>query len=353
MNRRLSRPTYRSAHGLSLVELMVAVTIGLLLLAGLTSLVMNTSRSFGELTKTSRQLESGRYALQLLKEEVEHAGFFGELATLDPPPSLPDPCDITPATLSSSILVPIQGYDAPTGTVLSCLTDANHLDGTDILVLRRAATAPTPPASLDANDVYIQTTNAQAVIDTGANATSFTLMKKDAATPADIRKLRADIYFISPCNTPSSGSTCDANADGGRPIPTLKRLSLVSTGSGPALVTQPLAEGIEELQVEYGIDRENAAASVQFNGIPNESTSGAGDAYVTAPGTLNDWVNVVAIRLYLLARHPEPTDGYTDTKSYDLGLGGTTAAPNDSYKRRLFTILVRAVNPSSRKEQPS
>ncbi len=354
MNARRIHVDQSLSRGLSLVELMVAMTVGLLLLGGLTSIVLDSSRSFGELTKTSRQLENGRFAVQLLKDEIEHAGFYGEYANLTPPSAFPDPCENADlSALAEGLLLPVQGYDAPTGTILSCLADANHIDGTDVLVLRRAATEATALASLDPNEMYIQTTsNADPVLDTGANAVSFTLTRKDAVTPADVRKLRVDIYFISPCNVPSGGTSCDVNADGGNPVPTLKRLSLLSTASGPEWVFEPLAEGIEDLQIEYGIDRENIAASVQFNGIPNESAPGAGDSYVAAPATLDEWANVVALRIYLLARNADPTTGYEDVKVYNLGLAGSRGPFNDQFKRRVFTRVIRAVNPSSRRETP-
>ena len=51
---------------------------------------------------------------------------------------------LAPGALKDAIPLPIQGYDAP-ATVPSplsgCLSDANHVPGTDILVIRRADTA--------------------------------------------------------------------------------------------------------------------------------------------------------------------------------------------------------------------
>ena len=58
----------RRQHGLSLVELMVSIVIGLLLLAGISSLIAAQSGARGELEKSARQIENGRYALTLLQE---------------------------------------------------------------------------------------------------------------------------------------------------------------------------------------------------------------------------------------------------------------------------------------------
>lgn len=333
-------PTEHQA-GFSLIELMVAMTIGLLLMIGLVSVVINTNQSYGELNKASLRLENGRYAMQVLGEDIRHAGFYGEYYNLGSPPgALPDPCDTTLASMQLALPLSIQGYDAPASSPLSCLASANHLSGTDILVVRRAATAVTPLADLKSSRVYVQTRNDTLVIDDGNNASSFNLTKKDGVTLADIRQYHVDIYFISPCSVPA-GSACSASDDGGNPIPTLKRLELTANG----MTTEPLVEGIEDLQIEYGIDRSS-------DGAPNESSSGAGDAYVTNPANITEWSNVAALRLFLLARNLYQSTGHNDVKSYNLGQAGTKGPFNDAYKRHVFSTAVRVVNPSSRRETP-
>lgn len=60
-------------------------------------------------------------------------------------------------------------------------------------------------------------------------------------------------------------------------------------------------------------------------------------------------MNVVAIKVYVLARNDSITPGYTDTKTYTLG--STTLGPfNYGYKRHLLTRTIRLANPSSRRE---
>ncbi len=353
-----TRGPARRHSGFSLVELMVAVTIGLLLMAGLVSLVVNTNRSYGELTKASRQLENGRYAIQLLEADIQHAGFYGEFHQLaSPPAALPSPCATALADLRTALPLPVQGYNgAATSPIPACVSNANYQPGTDILVIRRAATVAAsalPPAastlaSLKPGEVYLQTRGDTFVLNVAAHppasTTSFNLKRKDGITLADIRKYHVAIYFISPCSVPS-GSDCDGSADGGNPIPTLKRLDLTTNSTGTALEmkTTPLVEGIENLQAEYGIDRDG-------DGAPNETNVGDNDAYVQNPGTnTTTWSNVVSIRLFLLARNIEPTPGYTDTKTYNLGLAGSST-PGGAYKRHVFSAVVRLINPSSRRE---
>lgn len=341
-------------QGFSLVELMISVTIGLLLVAAMGTLVANNSAHRQEVEQASRQIENGRYAVQVIGEDLHHAGFFGEynpLTDIDPltfapplPTALPDPCNTTPATLDDAMPLAIQGYDAP-GTLpaalAACLDAANWVAGTDILLVRRAATTTTALASLTTGRVYLQSRPAGYVLNDGsAGAAAFTLTKKDGTTLADIRQYTVHIYFLSPCSVPSGSANCSAAADGGKPIPTLKRLELTDNGAGGrTMKVVPMVEGIEALEIDYGIDTSPAPST------------GTPDTYRTIPASLAEWGNVVAARIQLVARNNEASPGFTDAKTYDMGLAGTYTPTELTFKRHAYTQLVRLVNPSSRREQ--
>lgn len=364
------QPLTRHARcrGVTLIEIMIALTIGLILLAGLVTLLSNVSTARSEIDKSSRQIENGRYAIDLLSDDVRHAGYDGEYNSLpNAPAALPNPCSTgTTATslsdLKASVALPIQGYDSPTSAPLTCLP-ADYVPGTDVLVVRRARTVaeavssdPTVDitGSLVANRVYIQSNSSAApIIDVGANAGdsatgAFKLLQRDlTATPppaaetirATIRRYLVHIYYISACDR------CTGTAD---TIRTLKRLEL---GDG-TMTTVPLVEGIENMQIEYGIDSIPTAVNANTGYIGD----GAPDSYVAAPAA-SDWRNVMAVRMYLLARNTEPSAGYTDTKTYCLQASCTvstdyTAPVVTNIKHHVFTAMVRAVNPSSRREIP-
>ncbi|MNC87663.1 hypothetical protein D3C83_34050 [compost metagenome] len=72
------------------------------------------------------------------------------------------------------------------------------------------------------------------------------------------------------------------------------------------------------------------------------------DDYVTAP---TDWREVIAAKVYLLARNTVATRGFKDDKTYLLG---TTTAParNDEFKRHVYAAAVRLTNPAGRREIP-
>jgi type IV pilus assembly protein PilW len=105
---------------------------------------------------------------------------------------------------------------------------------------------------------------------------------------------------------------------------------------GAALQETALAEGIEELQFEYGFDTNG-------DGIPDEFRIALNGVAGTPQ---NDWSNVMAVRIWVLSRSTEPTRGYTDAKTYDLGAHGTRGPYADQFKRRVYTTLVRLNNPA-------
>lgn len=71
----------RTLRGFTLVELMVAVTIGLLIVAALLALYLNITRTNTEMAKANSLIENGRFAIQLIQNDLIHAGFWGGACT--------------------------------------------------------------------------------------------------------------------------------------------------------------------------------------------------------------------------------------------------------------------------------
>jgi type IV pilus assembly protein PilW len=330
--------------GFSLVELMVSMTIGLMLLATLLVVFANASSARGELERSSRQIENGRYAVELLSDDLRVAGYYGEVnvAALATPAALPDPCSTVPAEWAAAMPVHIQGYDGGAGAP-ACIP-ADIKANTDILVVRRVKTCVAGVAGCEpaiAGKPYVQAslcnteTTPYAVGPLGT--TAFPLKRKDCTTLAALREYLVNIYFIS------------ANNRAGQNIPTLMRLEL--TGSTIAQV--PLVEGIEEMNVEYGIDNDGDGQPDAYTADPTTYTY-AGCTVCTA---VNNWSNVVTVQLHVLARSPEPSPGYIDTKSYSLGPDAagnaiTVGPKKDGYRRHVYTAMVRIVNPAGRRDRP-
>ncbi len=62
-------------HGLTLVELLVAMTVGLLLTAGVLTVFVNSSQTYRVQDNLSHLQENGRFALILLGNALRMAGY--------------------------------------------------------------------------------------------------------------------------------------------------------------------------------------------------------------------------------------------------------------------------------------
>src|ERR1700751_5162579 len=152
------------ASGYTLVELMISITIGLMVLGALVPRFAGNSRERAEVERANEQTENGRYALQLLSEDLRDAGYLasfnpGTVAGPNPqlviPTALPNACATDVPTLNSAVSITVQGYDDGANAP-ACIPDLRP--GTDILVVRRASTGAAGTAGCDAQmggDVYL------------------------------------------------------------------------------------------------------------------------------------------------------------------------------------------------------
>ena len=353
----------RAMQGISMVELMIAMVLGLIVLAGLATLFANSSAARTEMERSSRQIENGRFAMEILADDLRMAGFYGELnvRSLTPTAVLQDPCSVVVADWAKAISIGIQGYNDAVGAP-SCV-GADVKVGTDILVIRRAATCEAGVAGCDAaldGLPYVQISKCSpenvglpptgtpykigirggTIVGQQSGAIvalpNFDLHVRNCTGTAGIRRYFVRIYYISNDN------------GNGVAIPTLKRLDF--NGSGFAVT--PLVEGIEELNIEYGIDIDGDGNPDDYNTDPTTFTK-AGCA-LCAP--YFNWANVVTARVSLLSRNLEPSIGYVGNKTFVIGRNadGTdlTKSPTDAYRRHAYSALVRVVNAAQRKEIP-
>jgi type IV pilus assembly protein PilW len=370
-------------RGFSLVELMVSVTIGLLILAAMVALFVNTSGSNREMARANSVIENGRLAIQLVESDIVHAGFwdshvpqFDDLTTVgipgDVPAAVPDPClpyttPWTAAYKNSLIGIAVQAYDAVSvcgGVIL------DQQPGTDILIVRHAETclpgAPIGAGNCEADDpakLYLQASRCSddAPILYVFGDSGFTLHKRNCTNIADKRKFVSSIYYIR-----------DYAVTAGDGIPTLMRSQFDLVAGVPAhQPAVPMIEGIEGFSVELGIDnfsKTDPPVEVDYTAeidwedpstrtTPINRGDGAPDgAFIrcttAVPCTVDQLINVTALKLYLLVKSREESPGYTDTKTYTLGGGATLGPFDDRFKRHLFVTTMRLPNVAGRRETP-
>lgn len=344
-----SRSRTGRERGFTLIELMIAVGLSLMILAGLVTVFVNNSNTRKEIERTTRQIENGRYGIELLSNNLTHAGFYAEFDLPQPPtmnpPAVVEACSTDAADIQAGLALPIQGYrSATSGTAgLSCLTDLK--DNTDVVVVRRTSTCVAGTAGCDPLTTgafyYFQASlcNPTEGNEELASGTATDWYRLDSTTAnlnrhrrtcllsgclcssaplADIRRYHTHIYFVANNSVGTDG------------VPTLKRAEL--TGSGFTIV--PLVEGIENLKLEYGIDTNG-------DGMP--------ETYTPTPATVANWRNVTAARVFVLARNTELSPGYTDSKTYTLDGATTVGSFGDGYRRHVFNTTVKLANVAGRR----
>ena len=305
--------------GFSLVEIMVAMTLSLTLAGAIVTVFVNNSYSFNQDENVGRMQDDARHALREIAFEISMAGHYADLHLPDivtPDAGLSVGVDCGPSGQVNWIYRTVEAGTGNTHS-LAAIDNASNADvvaahscfaaneiepGTDVVAIRRVVGQRTDVPT--ANSVYLRT-----------NGTVGLLYKAPfPATPSvNVATPRADwlyspsIYFIR--------SYADAPGDG---VPTLCRKVL--RGAGPSMVSECLATGIENLQVEYGIDTTE-------DGHPN--------IFMTAP-TLTQMQDVVTARIFLLARTSEIDTRYTNDKTYTVS-NAAAYTPNDSFHRRVVS----------------
>ena len=228
-------------NGLSLIELMVAITIGLIITAALGALFLGINRTNQEMAKANSQIENGRFAMQLLQADIVHAGFWGDFAPQfddmsfstapgDVPNAMPDPClsYATPWTadnITNFIGIPVQTYANVPPSGAGCVTDlsTNRKAKTDLLVVRHADTCVPGDVNCEADTtgkLYFQASQCEKEISSavkGASSSTITL-DEHSSTVNDFYKDRS-IRIISGLG---AGQTRLISADdGGTKVATL------------------------------------------------------------------------------------------------------------------------------------
>lgn len=306
--------------GLSLVELLVALVLGVVLTFGAMNLLLQSKRSYIEAEELARLQENGRFALRYLSHELVMAGYLASLVPgteVDSVEAGTACFDYLMDTLRPLEYVNDVTRDGESGSgdhdlPADCLVARKHLAGTDLLVIRRTAGSPALTGGdelvpVDADAIYLRT-------DSGGAAPRLQRGGADDGVDGELWEYVPEVLYLR-----------DYSVVSGDGIPALcrKRLGRSSNDMAPS---ECLVEGIENLQLEFGIDESGDELADRFDSAPDP-------AGLTA---------AVAIRIHLLVRSVRPLPGHVDARSFLLG-GTEVAAAGDGHFRRLMqtTILLR------------
>jgi Tfp pilus assembly protein PilW len=319
-----------ASRGLSLVELLISMLLGLILTSGIVSVYLGSKQNYFYEEQAARIQENGRYAMRLLQRELSMAGFFGGVLSMDAvmPASVGTDCSTTNWALDGHAPVELvndySGQSNPVSlnaTGFTCLDGAGIVPFTDILAIKRTASEASlrngvPIAGLTAStgeQWYLRL--AEEGDPKWQKLRPVDLLGSTiAGAPLTYWEASSKIFYIRRYS--DSGAADDR-------IPTLCMENL----AGNAVTSRCLVEGVENMQLEFGIDTDGDGVANQYKVAP---TGAEMDQAVTA-------------RIYLLLRSILQIAGYRDDRNYVLGQKAV-AARYDGFLRRVFSTTVRLRN---------
>jgi len=320
------------SRGFSLVELMVALVITLILLAGVAQIFLSSKKSYAIQNTLGRQQETGRYAFDVLATDLRRAGFWGSSLAISSGSVVPAHTDCLSGDSEWGRVtdLPIYGLNS-TEDIISdylCIPDPGSTNGYfgqgDVLVVRYAdpeIIGGTDNTAFVATRFYLRSNPLDAydgLIDTGNN-----LGTPSVNAPAS--ELHAYAYYIG-----DSGQQCN-----GANVPSLFRVGLSNTGTPTEI--EEVAYGVDQLQVQYGLDTLDPSTDPPDNSVAAYRNAGHGDLNESA-----EWDQVIAARFWLLTRAECPETGYTNTNTYNIG--DLAYTPGDAYRRQLYQTTVSLRN---------
>lgn len=376
-------------RGLSLVELMVALAIGLLLLLGLVEIFGASRAAFSSAEGSARIQENSRFALEFLRRDARMAGHMGclnELGYQAMPELMFNHNSATSSLLTGAdwamrIDMPVEAYDY-TGTGPGAtynLSAVEAADGSaDWSPALPAALATVSTEAIKGSDVLVlRFLNAESVgLDgLGVNAGSVDALVTDPAWTAFSPFVEAGrMYAITNCQRLSLfQASAGANATGqfnalvgganrsawggnevyGSSGSRLYRYEIAAyyvaldVGGQPALFVRnflndpavnylgdrrALVDGVESLQLAFGSDSRNAVAA------------GGRDDYVDLYGSAADisaaamnvdaWQRVISMRMGLLVRSPSHSAAVEGAAPIPLRVADTVITPPDDLRLR-------------------
>ena len=309
--------THQKQSGLSLIELLIAMALSLMLMAGVLQIFSANQKSF-ELTQDLSSLqENAQTALSLMAESIRMADHWGGVLSGKVTFDSSSLSAVAGECNSSWVLrsVPaIMGYDGSASIEAiknlpsHCIASSDYLKSSDLLVLRYAdSKAVLPDSKIDnvryKKHYFVRTKVGKAAyVFKGAN-TDQAILNIKADNDVYNRDYQTHLYFLKPCSL-KLNKTCQNN------IPSLSRLAL----SGDRLVTQTLVEGVEQLQFFYGVDSNNDHKI---------------DRYLNA-NEVSDWQRVISVHINLIVRTLEK-DPSIDTSGKVIAMTAEVAKQGFSY----------------------
>lgn len=310
--------------GLSMVELLVAMVLGLFLIGGVIQLFVSSKATYRVQEGLSRVQEAGRYAIEHLTADIRSAGYIG-CGNLDRVPLnviADDPPTFSPSTA-------IVGYDAGSGWTNP--TTITLEPGTDVVWTRRASDASLRlTGNMLTDDANIQVLGNRIGASAGDALFITDCVNADLFRATTVSAVDADdgTVTISHAEDSNDGNRLSKPYRSDAEVMAfMERTYFVgraNAGDPPSLYvydgaqTLQLISGVEDFQVQYGVDSDGDYAI---------------DSYSTAGG-VTDWTEVRSVRLALLIASGEEVKEESESVAYSVL--GNSVTTNDRQLRQVF-----------------
>jgi type IV pilus assembly protein PilW len=304
-------------RGFTLVEIFVALGIGLALLAGVLSVFVSMKTTSKETSTSGELQENARFAISILSDDILKQDFWGDYTATVNTTSLqfipgPPSTDCVGAGLNNATFPgPVGNFRTLWGatvvnkSMMGCIDNAKPQS--DLIQLKRVISNPVVLPV--ANKFYLRTNLNDGTIFSGPGA---------GATVNNSRtwEYQHHIYYIR------------EETQGSNKVPVLMQGRLTN-----AMTFDPIIDGIEIIRFMYGVDTTGDSivnAYLSADNMTDAFWNNAGDS------------NILAIKVYVLARSILPDHKYDNNNTYQLGDLSFTF--NDNYRRLLLSSTITLYN---------
>ncbi|MFY8349976.1 PilW family protein [Pseudoalteromonas sp. SSM20] len=323
-------------YGFTMLELMISLFVGAFILAGVMFTYQGMKLTTADTMDIGELQESGRMAMDLLKRDIELAGFWGNFPRTPSVSILTSASPTSPATdcsegtnnstfpqggaAANTAFKVIYAKEAKSGTELNCVK--SPLVGSDILQIKRVLGQEITGATSPTNTYFIATTQSVsflrgtgAVINPGGNA--------------KVWEYAHNVYFVQDQTYTLNGKSVS--------VPTLRRMRLTNG----EMRAETVMEGVENIRFIFGLDTDGDYRVDTYK--------------TTSQMSANDWDQqgavVTSVQIFLLVRTLEE-DRHNPVSSQTFILGGEGDLKreftfSDGFRRKLLTSTVRLVNVGS------